>query len=52
MSTRKLAIAAGLVLAFGAVALAESPKLGKPISPKDFTSIGKKNCQIFGPATR
>jgi S-disulfanyl-L-cysteine oxidoreductase SoxD len=38
MSTRKLAVAAGLVLAFGAVALAESPKLGKPISPKDFTA--------------
>jgi S-disulfanyl-L-cysteine oxidoreductase SoxD len=38
MSTRKLAIAAGLVLAFGAAALAESPKLGKPISPKDFAA--------------
>jgi S-disulfanyl-L-cysteine oxidoreductase SoxD len=36
MSMRKLAIAAGLVLAFGAAALAESPRLGKPISPKDF----------------
>jgi mono/diheme cytochrome c family protein len=38
MSTRKLAIAAGLVLAFGAAALAESPQLGKPISPKDFAA--------------
>jgi S-disulfanyl-L-cysteine oxidoreductase SoxD len=43
MSTRKLAVAAGSVLAFGvvafgAVALAESPKLGKPISPKDFAA--------------
>ena len=38
MSTRKLAVAAGFVLAFGAVAVAESPKLGKPISPKDFAA--------------
>ena len=38
MSMRKLAIASGLVLAFGATALAESPRLGKPISPKDFAA--------------
>jgi S-disulfanyl-L-cysteine oxidoreductase SoxD len=38
MSTRKLAIAAGLVLALGAAALAESPRLGKPVTPKDFAA--------------
>jgi S-disulfanyl-L-cysteine oxidoreductase SoxD len=38
MSMRKLAIASGLVLALGATALAESPRLGKPISPKDFAA--------------
>jgi S-disulfanyl-L-cysteine oxidoreductase SoxD len=38
MSMRNLAIASGLVLAFGAAALAESPRLGKPISPKDFAA--------------
>src|SRR3984957_9121444 len=38
MSMRKLTIAAGLVLALGAAALAESPRLGKPINPKDFAA--------------